>query len=55
MEAAVGGKTVTQIYEGDRYFDLQIRYPESRRNSAETIGAILVPTPGGARRRACTP
>ncbi len=49
VEAAVGGKTVTQIYEGDKYFDLQIRYPEARRNSAETIGAILVRTPGGAR------
>jgi len=49
VEAAVGGKTVTQIYEGDRYFDLQIRYPGPRRNSVETIGAILVRTPGGAR------
>jgi cobalt-zinc-cadmium resistance protein CzcA len=49
VEAAVGGKTVTQLYEGDRYFDLQIRYPEPRRNSLETIGAILIPTPGGAR------
>jgi cobalt-zinc-cadmium resistance protein CzcA len=49
VEAAVGGKTVTQIYEGDKYFDLQIRYPEARRNSVETIGAILVRTPGGAR------
>jgi len=49
VEAAVGGKTVTQIYEGDRYFDLQVRYPEERRNSVETIGAILVRTPGGAR------
>jgi len=49
VEAAVGGKTVTQMYEGDRYFDLQVRYPEGRRNSAETIGAILVRTPGGAR------
>ena len=49
VEAAVGGKTVTQIYEGDRYFDLQIRYPEPRRNSVETIGAIFVRTPGGAR------
>ncbi len=28
VEAAVGGKTVTQIYEGDKYFDLQVRYPE---------------------------
>ncbi|MGZ5469124.1 MAG: efflux RND transporter permease subunit [Candidatus Aminicenantales bacterium] len=49
VEAAVGGKTVTQIYEGDRYFDLQMRYPERQRNSVGTIGAILVPTPGGAR------
>ncbi len=49
VEAAVGGKTVTQLYEGDRYFDLQLRYPEERRNSPETIGAILVRTPGGAR------
>ena len=49
VEAAVGGKTVTQIYEGDRYFDLQVRYPEARRNSAATIGAILIRTPGGAR------
>jgi len=49
VEAAVGGKTVTRIYEGDKYFDLQIRYPEPRRNSIETIGAILVRTPVGAR------
>ena len=49
VEAAVGGKTVTQIYEGDKYFDLQIRYPEPQRDSVETIGAILVRTPGGAR------
>ena len=49
VEAAVGGKTVTQIYEGDKYFDLQIRYPEPRRDSVEAIGAILVRTPGGAR------
>ena len=49
VETAVGGKTVTLIYKGDKYFDLQIRYPEKRRNSAETIGAILIRTPGGAR------
>jgi heavy metal efflux system protein len=49
VEAAVGGKTVTQVYEGDRYFDLQVRYPEARRNSVEAIGAILVRTPSGAR------
>ena len=49
VETAIGGKTVTQIYEGDKYFDLQLRYPEEKRNSVEAIGAILVRTPGGAR------
>jgi cobalt-zinc-cadmium resistance protein CzcA len=49
VETAVGGKSVTQIYEGDKHFELQLRYPEERRNSVETIGAILVRTPGGAR------
>jgi cobalt-zinc-cadmium resistance protein CzcA len=49
VEAAVGGKTVTQIYEGDRYFDLQIRYPEERRDSLAAIGAIRVRTRSGAR------
>lgn len=49
VEAAVGGKTATQIYEGDRSFDLQVRYPEERRDSVAAISAILVRTPGGAR------
>jgi cobalt-zinc-cadmium resistance protein CzcA len=49
VETAVGGKTVTEIYEGDKFFDLQLRYPEERRNSIESIGAILIRTPGGAR------
>ena len=49
VETAVGGKTVTQIYEGDKYFDLQLRYPEERRDSVEAIGAILIRAPGGAR------
>ncbi|MCJ7488267.1 MAG: CusA/CzcA family heavy metal efflux RND transporter [Candidatus Aminicenantes bacterium] len=49
VETAVGGRTVTLIYEGDKYFDLQLRYPEESRNSVEAIGAILVRNPTGAR------
>jgi len=49
VETAVGGKTVTRIYEGEKYFDLQLRYPQGRRDSVETIGNILVPAPNGAR------
>ena len=34
VETAVGGKTVTQIYEGEKFFDLQLRYPEEQRELA---------------------
>jgi len=49
VEMAVGGKTVTRIYEGEKYFDLQLRYPQGRRDSVESIGDILVRAPSGAR------
>ncbi len=49
VETAIGGKTVTQIYEGARYFDVQVRLPEARRSSIEAIGEILVPAPSGGR------
>ena len=48
VETAVGGRTVTRLYEGDRFFDLQLRYPEGERDSAEALRAIRVRTPGGA-------
>ncbi len=48
VEAAIGGKTVTMIYEGDKFFDLQLRYPEDKRDSLETVAAIRVRTQGGA-------
>jgi len=49
VETAVGGRTITRIFEGDRYFDLQLRYPEGRRNSVEAMAAILLRTPRGGR------
>jgi len=48
VETAVGGRTATRLYEGDRFFDLQLRYPEGERNSAEALRAIRVRAPGGA-------
>ena len=48
VETAVGGRTVTRLYEGDRFFDLQLRYPEGQRNSAEALRAIRLRTPAGA-------
>jgi cobalt-zinc-cadmium resistance protein CzcA len=48
IETAIGGKTVTAIYEGDKVFDLQLRYPEQKRNSLPAVSAIRVRTPAGA-------
>ena len=45
VETAVGGKAVTQLFEGEKYFDVQLRFPEDKRNSLETIGNILVVSP----------
>ncbi len=49
IQAAVGGAAVTQIIEGDRRFDLTVRFPERFRNSPEAIQGILLSTPDGSR------
>lgn len=42
LRTAVGGKAVTQIVEGERTFDLVLRWPERLRNSREAILNIPV-------------
>ncbi|MGA2586699.1 MAG: CusA/CzcA family heavy metal efflux RND transporter [Candidatus Aminicenantales bacterium] len=49
VETAIGGKSVTQLFEGEKYFDVQLRFPENKRNSAEAIGNILVASSQGTR------
>jgi len=49
VETAVGGKAVTRIYEGEKFFRLLLRFPEGRRDSVEAIRDILVRSPNGAR------
>ena len=49
VQAAVGGQGVTQVFEGERLFDLVVRFLPEYRRDAETIGNILVSTPEGAR------
>jgi cobalt-zinc-cadmium resistance protein CzcA len=44
IEMAIGGKAATQIYEGEKKFELRIRYPEDFRNNQEAIGDLRVPT-----------
>jgi cobalt-zinc-cadmium resistance protein CzcA len=49
IEMAIGGKAVSQIYEGERRFQLRLRYDEAYRNNADAIGALLVPTIRGGK------
>ncbi|MBS0347957.1 MAG: efflux RND transporter permease subunit [Proteobacteria bacterium] len=49
IEAAVGGKQATEVYEGERRFASVVRLPESFRDNVEKIGDILISTPGGAQ------
>ena len=49
IQAAVGGAAVSQIIQGDRRFDLTVRYPDANRGTPDSIRNILVPTADGAR------
>ena len=47
VQTAIGGNAVSQILQGDRRFDLVVRYKPEYRSSPEAIRNILVPTPDG--------
>ncbi len=49
IETAIGDKTATEIYEGERRFTASVRFPESFRNSIEDIDAVLLTSANGAR------
>ncbi len=49
IETAIGGKTATEIYEGERRFSAAVRLPEDFRNSIEAIDAMLLTSANGAR------
>jgi cobalt-zinc-cadmium resistance protein CzcA len=48
ITTAVGGKPATQVYEGERRFQLILRFPEASRNSIGAIGEIRVRSATGA-------
>ncbi len=47
IEAAVGGKVATTVFEGQRRFAVQVRYPAEHRGDPEAIERLLVPSPAG--------
>ena len=49
IEMAIGGKTANIKYEGERKFDIRIRYPQEYRKTEEDIKRLMVPTLNGQK------
>jgi cobalt-zinc-cadmium resistance protein CzcA len=48
-QAAIGGQAVTQLLDGEKRFDVVVRFLPQYRQSLEAIGAINVNSPDGER------
>lgn len=49
IEVALGGVALTTTVEGRERYPVRVRYLRELRDQPETLGDILVPTPGGAQ------
>lgn len=49
VSVMLGGETVSQVYDGDRKFNLVVRAEESARDNAESIRRLLIDTPDGLK------
>ena len=45
VSTALGGATVGQVFEGDRRFDLVVRWPEELRGNIDALGDLPIPLP----------
>jgi cobalt-zinc-cadmium resistance protein CzcA len=48
VQAAIGGQAVTQVLDGERRFDVVVRFLPQYRGNVESIAKIPVPTASGA-------
>jgi cobalt-zinc-cadmium resistance protein CzcA len=48
LETAFGGKTASELYDGERKFDIRIRYEQQYRKDENDIAQLMVPSQAGA-------
>src|SRR5690554_6274247 len=49
IEMAIGGRAATTFYEGERMFDVRIRFKKQYRDTDDKIGDILIPAGKGQK------
>jgi cobalt-zinc-cadmium resistance protein CzcA len=49
VQAAIGGQAITQVFEGEKHFDLVLRWAEQFRRDVRSIRNILLATPDGSQ------
>ncbi|WP_221390668.1 efflux RND transporter permease subunit [Dyadobacter sp. NIV53] len=49
IEMAIGGKTASILYEGERKFDIRLRYEQQYRRDVNDIQQLMVPTLTGGK------
>ncbi len=49
IEAAIGGKSVSKLYDGERRFDIVVRYSSEYRASIDAVKNMVVSSPTGGR------
>ena len=48
IEVAIGGKAVSQVFIGNKFYDVICRYNEEARDTPEKIGALMLTSASGA-------
>lgn len=49
IEMAIGGKAASQLYEGEKKFDIRVRYQYQFRKSENEIANLMIPTTAGSK------
>jgi len=49
IQMAIGGQAATEVFEGEKQFDLRVRYLEKYRENMEDLGDLMIPTLNGGK------